>query len=89
MELVTISDIVKRSFEVLLIITLPFLVASLVVGLVVSFLQTLTNIQETTLAFVPKIISVIILAAFLGGFLFSEVRDFIREIFLSIPKMVR
>jgi flagellar biosynthetic protein FliQ len=62
MEFITLSDIVKRAFEVTFIISIPFLAASLISGLIISFLQTLTNIQETTLAFVPKIIIVLILA---------------------------
>lgn len=89
MELFTISDIAKRSFEVLVIVMFPFLMVSLIVGLVVSFLQTLTNIQEATLAFVPKIISVIILAVLIGSFVFSELRDFISEIYSAIPKLIR
>ncbi len=89
MDTASISDIVKRSFEVLMILTFPFLLVSLIIGLIVSFLQTLTNIQEATLTFAPKIISVIILAVLIGGFLFSEMRDFISELFLSIPKIVK
>lgn len=89
MEAVSISDLVKRSFEVLIIITFPFLIVSLAIGLIVSFLQTLTNIQEATLTFAPKIISIIILAVLMGGFFFSEIRDFISELFLSIPKIVK
>lgn len=89
MDTVAISDIVRRSLEILVILSFPFLILSLVVGLVISFLQTLTNIQEATLAFVPKIISVIALGALIGSFLFSEFRDFISEIFLAIPKIVK
>lgn len=72
-----------------MIISFPFLIASLLVGLIISFLQTLTNIQEATLTFVPKIIVVIVLGAILGGFIFSQMRDFITEIFMGIPNLIK
>ena len=89
MEFVTLSDITKRSFEVLMIISTPFLVVALFVGLLISFLQTLTNIQEATLAFVPKIIAVFLLAVIMGSFVASEFSDFIKELFLAIPDIVK
>jgi flagellar biosynthetic protein FliQ len=89
MEFITLSDIVKRAFEVIFIISIPFLAASLISGLIISFLQTLTNIQETTLAFVPKIIIVLILALILGSFVTTEFLDFTKEIINSIPSLVK
>jgi len=89
MEFVTLADIVRRSFELLMIVSVPFLIVTLIVGLVISFLQTLTNIQEATLSFVPKIIAVFILAVVLGGFIVSEFSDYIKELFLSIPDIVK
>ncbi len=89
MEFITLSDIVKRAFEVTFIISIPFLAASLISGLIISFLQTLTNIQETTLAFVPKIIIVLILGFILGSFVTTEFLDFTREIINSIPSLVK
>ncbi len=89
MEFVTFSDILRRAFELLLIVSTPFLLVSLFVGLIISFLQTLTNIQEATLAFVPKIISVFILAAILAAFISSQFNDFMKELFLAIPAIVR
>ncbi|MDT7906728.1 MAG: flagellar biosynthetic protein FliQ [Candidatus Calescibacterium sp.] len=89
MEFITLSDIVKRAFEVTFIISIPFLAASLISGLIISFLQTLTNIQETTLAFVPKIIIVLILGLILGSFVTTEFLDFTKEIINSIPSLVK
>ena len=89
MEFVTLSDITKRSFEVLMIISTPFLVVALFVGLLISFLQTLTNIQEATLAFVPKIIATFLVLLIMGGFVVSQFSDFIKELFLAIPDIVK
>ncbi len=89
MEFITLSDIVKRAFEVTFIISIPFLAASLISGLIISFLQTLTNIQESTLAFVPKIIIVLILGLILGSFIATEFVEFTKEIINSIPSLVK
>ncbi|GBD02867.1 hypothetical protein HRbin19_00137 [bacterium HR19] len=89
MEFISLSDIVKRAFEITIIISLPFLASSLIIGLIISFLQTLTNIQETTITFVPKIIAVFIIAFAFGAFITSEFTDFLREIINAIPSIVK
>ncbi|MCF6199761.1 MAG: flagellar biosynthesis protein FliQ [Hyphomicrobiaceae bacterium] len=53
-------DLAKEAIYVLLIVSGPMMVVGLVVGLVVSLFQALTQIQEMTLAFVPKIIAIFI-----------------------------
>jgi flagellar biosynthetic protein FliQ len=53
-----IRDISAEVFKTILLVSGPVLIVSLVVGLVISFLQAITQIQEFTLTFVPKIIAV-------------------------------
>ena len=53
-----VIEIGKNGMIVLLEISLPILMVALVVGLVISLIQALTQIQEATLSFVPKIISI-------------------------------
>ena len=71
----------------LLILAAPFLVASVVVGLVVSIVQAATSIQEQTLSFVPKIFAVIGVALLLGPWLGSSMVDFTTRLFETIPQM--
>ena len=72
-----------------LIIASPLLISALVVGLVIAILQATTSIQEQTLTFVPKIIAIMGMLAFLGGLGFSIMSDFTTELFRQIPNMAR
>lgn len=58
MDVGTVADIGREALYVLIVMSMPILIISLVVGLIISLLQALTQIQESTLTFVPKIIIV-------------------------------
>jgi flagellar biosynthetic protein FliQ len=75
-------------FEVLMIAS-PLLISALTVGLVVAILQATTSIQEQTLTFVPKVFAILLMLAFLGGWMFSSMRDYTVELFRRIPDMTR
>lgn len=62
-----VVEMANRALYVIIKVSLPLLLLSLIVGLIVSIFQTVTSIQEQTLTFVPKIISV-----FLGLMLFGQ-----------------
>ena len=72
-----------------IIISSPVLGLSLVVGLVISILQTTTSIQEQTLTFVPKIIAIFFAIILFGPFMLRKLMDFTIRIFEYIPYMVR
>jgi len=59
----------------------PMLAATLLVGLLVSLIQTVTQINEPTLAFVPKVLAVGLLLLFLGPFMLTTLNDATRQIF--------
>ncbi len=84
-ELVT--QLARRSFEVCLMLSAPLLVFSLVVGLVISIFQTVTSINEATLAFVPKIVAVMVAMIIFFPWMMSYMSDFTREIFALIPNL--
>ena len=67
----------------------PLLVSALVVGLVVAILQATTSIQEQTLTFVPKVFTILLVLALLGGLGFSRLADYTTDLFMRIPDMVR
>ncbi len=89
MDVSSLSDISRRALEIFFIIAVPFLGVTLAVGLIISFLQTLTNIQEATLTFVPKIIVVFILLFILGSFIVNQINDFMKELFSAIPEIIK
>jgi flagellar biosynthesis protein FliQ len=53
-----VMDVARDAIETLLIVASPLMLVGLVVGIVVSLLQALTQIQETTLVFIPKILAI-------------------------------
>ena len=67
----------------------PLLLSALTVGLVVAILQATTSIQEQTLTFVPKVITILLVLAWLGGLGFSRLADYTIELFRQIPDMAR
>jgi flagellar biosynthetic protein FliQ len=75
-------------FQVLLLAG-PLLIAALTVGLVVAILQATTSIQEQTLTFVPKIIVILVVFAFLGGWMFTSLGNYTVRLFQMIPFMAR
>lgn len=62
----------------------PMLLVAMIVGLIVSIFQATTQIHEQTLAFVPKIVAVLITLLISGGFIFSTVGGFVMRLFQKI-----
>ena len=67
----------------------PMLVVAIVVGLTVSIFQATTQINEQTLAFVPKIVAVLLTIVIFGGFIFSSIGGFAVRLFDSINTYIR
>jgi flagellar biosynthetic protein FliQ len=86
MDLGTISDISREAIYVLIIVSAPVLIVALVVGLVISLFQALTQIQETTLTFVPKIIAVYFSMILILPYMFSKLKIFVDHIMQHIVK---
>lgn len=79
----------RQSIELTLMIALPMLGIGLIVGVVVSIIQAATQIQEMTLTFVPKIISIFLALLFSFPWIMDKMVTFTREIFINLPNWVR
>ncbi len=79
----------RNALMTTLLLSAPMLIVALVVGLVVSVLQALTQINEATLAFVPKILAVFAALALAGPWLISTLLSYTVSLFNSLPNMVR
>ena len=66
----------------------PILLVSLAIGFGVSVLQSVTQIQEITLSFVPKLIGVAIVILITGHWMLDQAVDFTRELFASLPQLL-
>lgn len=79
-ELVVI-DIARQALFLVLKASAPMLITSLIVGLVVSILQTVTSIQEQTLTFVPKLIAIFLVLMLVGNWVMSTITSYTVELF--------
>ena len=89
MSIGEITAILRQGIQMVLTLALPLLGSALTVGLVVAILQATTSIQEQTLTFVPKVFAILLMLAFLGGWMFSSLRDYTIELFRRIPEMAK
>ena len=76
------------ALALLLTVSMPVLLTVLAVGLVVSIFQAVTQINEQTLAFVPKLIAAVAVLVIAGPWMLSTLVDYIRRVIESIPQMV-
>ncbi|MDR1689593.1 MAG: flagellar biosynthesis protein FliQ [Clostridiales bacterium] len=81
-------DIMRSALTAVMTASAPPLIAGLVVGIVASIFQTVTSIQEPTLAFIPKIIAVMVALIIFGSFMASVLQEFTLEIFGRIPNII-
>ena len=73
--------VVREALMLSLVLSAPVLGAGLLVGLVISLLQAVTQVQEQTLAFVPKIVAMILVAVLLLGWMGSQLSEFAARMF--------
>jgi len=83
-----VLTIAQAALHILLITAAPILLVVLLVGLIVSILQAVTQINENTLSFIPKLVAAIVMLIFIGPWLISTYVDYLREVLLSIPGLV-
>ena len=67
----------------------PLLVTAMVIGVLVSLLQSVTSIQEQTLTFVPKMVGVVLVLVFSAPWMLRTLMQFTISFFSRIPEMVR
>ncbi|WP_353119537.1 flagellar biosynthesis protein FliQ [Nitratidesulfovibrio sp.] len=79
----------RQSIEVALLISLPMLGVGLVVGVVVSIIQAATQIQEMTLSFIPKIVSIFLALLISFPWIMDKMITYTRDVFLNIPTYIR
>ena len=82
-------DIMRNLLQTGLILAIPILGTATVVGLTVSFIQSITSLQEQTLTFVPKLICVSLAIMLSANFLLKTLVDFCISMFNLIPTMAQ
>jgi flagellar biosynthetic protein FliQ len=86
------TDVIQIATQTLLVtgkLCAPILVVSLAVGLLVSLVQSVTQVQEHTLSFVPKLGAVALVIVLAGGWMLATLETFTRELFALLPDLLR
>jgi flagellar biosynthesis protein FliQ len=83
-----VLDIALQTMVVALKLSAPILVPALVIGFVISLFQSMTQIQEVTLAFVPKVIGVGISLLFSGNWMLHTLIDYTHDLFQRLPGLL-
>jgi flagellar biosynthetic protein FliQ len=84
----TVVSICVGAMEVAMKLALPLLLVGLVLGLIVSVFQAVTQIQEQTLTFIPKIIGLVVVLVVLGPWMLGQILGWTEELYLQIPELV-
>jgi flagellar biosynthetic protein FliQ len=79
----------RDAIFVCFMVAAPVLLISMVVGLVISVIQAVTQIQEPTLTFIPKIIASALAILFFGPFMLALLTDFTSRVFIHVKDFIR
>lgn len=85
----TILFLAKEAIKLTIFIAAPFLITALVVGLVISIFQAVTQIQEMTLTFVPKILALILVFFLTLPWMLKRLIYFTENLILNIPNYIK
>ena len=89
MSFAMVSDLARNAMMVAMLIAAPMLIVALLIGLVVSMLQTVTQIQEQTLSFVPKLLGVAVTFLVALPWMLQLLVEYTSTLFRSLPGLVR
>jgi flagellar biosynthesis protein FliQ len=84
----TVVNLATQAMSLALKVAGPLLLIGLVIGLLVSLFQAVTQIQEQSLSFIPKIVGVAALIVILGPWMLGQLVSYAQSLFLSIPQLV-
>jgi flagellar biosynthesis protein FliQ len=80
MEASEVVDIVRQGIYVLMLVSAPVMISALVVGLAISLVQALTQIQEQTLTFVPKMVTMLLMLVITLPFIMQTLIDYTHKL---------
>ncbi len=89
MDISTVISIAKSATEVALLLSMPILIISLIAGFIVAIFQAVTQIQEMTLTFIPKIIAVALAVIFLAPWMTKLIVNYTIQLYNSIPGLLK
>ena len=88
MTVYVVMDFAREALLLILKVSLPVLLVSMVIGLIVSIFQTVTSIQEQTLTFVPKVVGIFLTLMLLGDWMLNSMANFAVELWSSFNQYI-
>lgn len=83
-----VIEMMKDALYVIIKVSLPVLLVSMIIGLVISIFQTVTSIQEQTLTFVPKVIGIFLALMLLGNWMMSTLVEYTTQLWSTFSLYV-
>jgi flagellar biosynthetic protein FliQ len=83
----SVMTLAHQAMVVALLLAGPLLLVALVVGLIIAMFQAATQINEATLAFIPKLIAVLVTLVIAGPWMLNVMLDYMRNLFNSLPSI--
>ena len=83
-----VVTVARQTIWVIVKTSVPLLLVSMIVGLIISLFQTLTSIQEQTLTFVPKLLAIMIALMIMGNWLLNEIVSFMQMLWGSFAQYI-
>lgn len=78
----------RHALQLTLLLSAPLLITALVVGLLIGMLQAATQINESTLSFIPKLVAMALVLALTGSWMLRLLIDYTRELYERIPQLI-
>lgn len=85
----TVVYLAKEAIYVILLVSAPILGVSLTIGLLVSFFQATTHLQEQTLTFVPKVVGVLLITVIFGSWMLNIILHFTSNLFINMNSFIK
>lgn len=89
MNQAVLIDLARQTVTLIILLSTPLLAVTLIIGLIVSIVQAVTQIQEPTLSFVPKMLGVFIALALFGPWMLNTMLVFTANLLASLPRFIR
>ena len=83
-----VVEVTNQAVKVTLMLAAPMLLGALIVGIMVSLFQAVTQINEQTLSFIPKILVIVMALVFLSPWMMETLTSFTKELYIGIPSVV-
>ena len=85
----TIIDLSRETVLTIVETSMPLLLISLVIGLIISIFQTITTIQEQTLTFIPKFIAIMLVVVLCGNWIMNKCVTLFEALMANIPNYIK